>query len=645
MNTRKELKLFLENWNKYVKKPLNEALGDTNYDEMLSQLPPAVAEHFKRVAAKYFIFDKESFDVDEQIKIKKEVVATVLKKNGFKQFPLDHIFVSSPLAERDYETGATIRGTSGKSTPAEQIASSNPGASGYIVYDNLSRGLGEIEKGLARFVKSSNPELKAKLDRMAQLSKTSAEYKKLDGEVKAQVARLNIQTMKVGETGEAAEVHGSAASKSATDTKSGLRGWREARNIVYQSLLKGTGALLKGTHGQFKQIIGKYPHLAYTYNDMEKFTSADTDMKKATPLTADEAPELSTVKDVRTIYIAPLLKLEEQGKELSSTLKALTDAGDTAGAMEMHQELIDLKKEMNEVGVSLWPFISKVKKELVACLDEMKALKTGDAYTFKLGQSEQPAEQEQPAAPLDPASESVIKIFDFDGTLFNTSKFFESSGITQLFSINFYMTYLKPSIKRSFLRRIAEGTNPLGLAEELKKDPEHTYIVTSVASNGVDKKVEYFAYQFQKKDETIIKFLQFLNQNREDSGSKSPEETYSEIYPANLFPAAAPQKTQEPAKSAEEPKKATSAQATEPASTAPKYPSREDFRKNTKVAKDYKKWAYESGTEEDQLGYEADRDSALDDNDHYTLDESKNKKVKSLKEQLAGLRLRIGPRK
>jgi len=139
--------------------------------------------------------------------------------------------------------------------------------------------------------------------------------------------------------------------------------------------------------------------------------------------------------------------------------------------------------------------------------------------------------------------------------------------------------------------------------------------------------------------------LQFLNQNREDSGSKSPEETYSEIYPANLFPAAAPQKSQEPAKPAEEPKKAASAQATEPASTAPKYPSREDFRKNTKVAKDYKKWAYENGTEEDQLGYEADRDSALDDNDDDRLDESKNTKVKSLKEQLAGLKFKLGTKK
>jgi len=414
-------------------------------------------------------------------------------------------------------------------------------------------------------------------------------------------------------------------------------------SLVYQTLLKGTGALLKGTHGEFKKIIGKFPHLAYTYNDMEKYTSADTDMKKATALSTGESPDLATVKDVRTIYVAPLLKLEEQIKSLNAEMQAASESRDTGRAMELDQEISDVKSEMNKIGSELWPFIAKVKKELVACLDEMKAVKTGDAFTFKLGQGEEVAAAPQAAA-LDPADKSVIKIFDFDGTLFNTSKFFASSGISNLFAVNFYTTYLKPSIKKSFLKRVGERTEPMALSAELKADPDNTYVVTTVASSGVDKRVDYFAHLFQKKDETIIKFLQFLNQNREDRGSKTPEETYAEIYPKWIATASGEQAASEPAKAepAVAAKKVAPA-ATAPVSGQPPYPSREDFRKNTKVAKDYKKWVYEKGNEDDQMGYEADRDAALDDNDHYdALDENKTVRVKTLREHLLGIRFKLG---
>lgn len=608
------MKFLLKEWNNFLKKPLLMEGLPQEYVAALATLPPKVAEHYKKVASQYFIFDKESFDVDEQSKIKKEVVMTVLKKSGFKKFPEDHILIASNLTVKEYETGASIKGTSGKSTPAEQIAAARPDASGYIVYDNLSKGLGEIQKGLARHAKNSDPEIRAKIEKMATLSKNSSEYKTLDAQVKTALSSMNIQTMKVDESGNASQIHG-AATTGAREFKEGARAWRELRRNFYDLLIKKTGTMVLANQEDFKKTLSKYQNLVAVYNDVVNNPSVDAPIKKGT------AAETSA-PDLRTLYVAPLEELSKSGTELRKEVQSAVEQNDIGRVHEIEQELGEIKKEVERLSGKLHPYIEAAAKELNTCYRELQKVKDAAGnFKYSLGQGAETPEEQAVAAEkpdLNPSDQSVVKIFDFDGTLFDTRAFYETGGIVgqELWSVNFYMTYLRPQIKRSFIKRVGEAVKPLALADDLKSDPANTYIVTSISSAGFDKHVEYFANLLQKKDQTLIKFLQFLNQHREDRGRKTPEETYAELYPKWIGSDAA-----------EQPAATQQAPSTTPA-------------KKAKAAKDYKKSAYEKGTEEDQMGYEADRDAALDDNEETSLDERLTRR-NSLRENIRPIRLRM----
>lgn len=221
MNNKKQLKFFLKNWSSYLKDPLQEAVGDTT--GLLSQVPPEKLKLFNDIISKIFIFDAPSFDIDAQIALKKQIIKKVLKKNGVS-LKDDHVFVGTNLAKSaDGTSLGIIKGTSGKSTPAEEIATNRPDATGFVVYDNLTRGLGEIQKGLARHAKFSDPALKEKVERLKELAaagkNTSAEYKKLTAEVEMEVGRLNIQTLKVEQGGGETEVAGALSGKQSGESE------------------------------------------------------------------------------------------------------------------------------------------------------------------------------------------------------------------------------------------------------------------------------------------------------------------------------------------------------------------------------------------------------------------------------------------
>jgi hypothetical protein len=200
----------------------------------------------EKIVEKYLIFDKGEApepDNERRENIKKAAIKAVLAKNGVSQFPEDHIYVSSNVAESTSgTTGEIVAGSSGKYKAAKEIAAKHPNAAGFEVYDNSSINLVSIKDGI-----------------VAQ-RKPAGENQKQERSSPAVDEELGIKSFKVVD-GEPVVSTGETRSKSAVaagkETKDVLTRYFSLRSQIFSKILQKRKLKMGGNKQKFLEILKK----------------------------------------------------------------------------------------------------------------------------------------------------------------------------------------------------------------------------------------------------------------------------------------------------------------------------------------------------------------------------------------------------
>lgn len=107
-----------------------------------------------------------------------------------------------------------------------------------------------------------------------------------------------------------------------------------------------------------------------------------------------------------------------------------------------------------------------------------------------------------------PESGEIVRIFDFDNTLFSFKEAVEEA----VGSTNFYLPYLKDEVFIRVTKKIAANSVPIAsllgiLKQDEKNNFKNTYIVSLVGSGGYNKPKQYFIDLLLKKDKALTAFL------------------------------------------------------------------------------------------------------------------------------------------